>query len=280
VFLALYLFFAYFAQSAGAQKAAKGFVFNGNEVVSGENNLMRVAIGEKINTKGLKARFNSYNVSIADGEDCLVCAVVSKPNGSIEVFFNEAGDTVVGINSYDRTSRDLAGHTFGSSLRNATGPISRCDAGDSMTCPAKDVKGLNYIVEENADCELTTRDDGSVFVPSCARIGGFYIWAQNGKDNSGGESVTKSLNNADNNSIVCDGILVDVWLSSKAMWPLATIQDSQGGYVCTFNRGRAGHEPLKACTAGQRCRLVGHIKNKIYDTYVLDNFTDASSPEN
>jgi hypothetical protein len=59
------------------------------------------------------------------------------------------------------------------------------------------------------------------------------------------------------NRITCTGTLVDVWLKPKDSWPLAVIYDEDGNYTCSIDRDNAGHDPLKPCAAGERCRITG-----------------------
>ena len=59
------------------------------------------------------------------------------------------------------------------------------------------------------------------------------------------------------NHVTCTGTLVDVWLKPKDEWPLAVIYDDVGNYTCSIDRKNAGHEPLKPCAAGERCRVTG-----------------------
>jgi hypothetical protein len=58
-------------------------------------------------------------------------------------------------------------------------------------------------------------------------------------------------------TITCTGTLIDVWLKKNADWPLAVIYDAAGNYTCTIDRGNAGHDPLRSCSAGEKCRVTG-----------------------
>jgi hypothetical protein len=62
------------------------------------------------------------------------------------------------------------------------------------------------------------------------------------------------------NRMTCTGTLVDVWLKPKDRWPLAVIFDEAGNYTCSIDRGSAGHDPLKPCAAGERCRITGSTR--------------------
>jgi hypothetical protein len=46
-------------------------------------------------------------------------------------------------------------------------------------------------------------------------------------------------------TIKCAGLLVDVDLKPKALWPLAVIYDEEQHLVCTIDRANSGHDPLK-----------------------------------
>jgi hypothetical protein len=59
------------------------------------------------------------------------------------------------------------------------------------------------------------------------------------------------------NRVTCTGTLVDVWLKPRDPWPLAVIYDEIGKYTCAIDRDNAGHDPLKPCPAGDRCRVTG-----------------------
>jgi hypothetical protein len=62
---------------------------------------------------------------------------------------------------------------------------------------------------------------------------------------------------ADPHSVTCRGALADVWLKPKDKWPLAVIYDRDHDYTCSFDRGNATHDPLKACVVGETCRISG-----------------------
>jgi len=61
----------------------------------------------------------------------------------------------------------------------------------------------------------------------------------------------------DGHSVACKGALTDVWLRPKDKWPLAVIYDQDHDYTCSFDRGNATHDPLKACVVGATCRISG-----------------------
>jgi hypothetical protein len=71
--------------------------------------------------------------------------------------------------------------------------------------------------------------------------------------------------------ITCTGTLIDVWLTPKGSWPLAVIYDAAGRYTCSISREGAGHDPLKPCSAGERCQINGSYRKLGYET--LDSVT-------
>jgi hypothetical protein len=73
---------------------------------------------------------------------------------------------------------------------------------------------------------------------------------------------------AEPNRIICTGTLVDVDLRARADWPLAVIYDAAGGYACTIERTGSGHDPLRPCSVGEQCRVVGSYR-KIGQTYSI-----------
>jgi hypothetical protein len=72
-------------------------------------------------------------------------------------------------------------------------------------------------------------------------------------------------------SVTCTGTLTDVWLRPKDQWPLAVIYDQDHDYTCAFDRGNATHDPLKACSVGDTCRLSGSYRK--HDGYAGKNPT-------
>lgn len=84
---------------------------------------------------------------------------------------------------------------------------------------------------------------------------------------------------AEQNTITCTGTLIDVWLKPNADWPLAVIYDAAGGYTCSLDRTGAGHDPMRPCTAGKRCRVVGTYRKfgaGQQPTYAIRSLTDLS----
>jgi hypothetical protein len=73
---------------------------------------------------------------------------------------------------------------------------------------------------------------------------------------------------AQSDRITCTGILIDVDLSARAEWPLAVIYDMSGHYTCTIDRKGSGHDPLRPCSVGEKCRIVSTFR-KIGETYSI-----------
>jgi hypothetical protein len=62
---------------------------------------------------------------------------------------------------------------------------------------------------------------------------------------------------AQDKTVTCTGALVDVWIKRNAEWPLAVIYDANGKYTCSIDRSGSGHDPLRPCVAGEKCRVTG-----------------------
>jgi len=83
---------------------------------------------------------------------------------------------------------------------------------------------------------------------------------------------------AQSNRITCTGTLVDVWLRANAGWPLGVIYDADGHYACAIDRSGAGHEPLKPCSFGEKCRVVG-VFRKVGETYWIRTIVSVDRAE-
>jgi len=68
--------------------------------------------------------------------------------------------------------------------------------------------------------------------------------------------------------ISCTGTLTEVDVRKNADWPLAVIWDTDGKYACTIDRSGSGHDPLRGCNVGEKCRVVGTFQ-KIGQTYSI-----------
>lgn len=133
-------------------------------------------VGETISKQALQRRFTGYDVRYAKGEGCLICAVITGPDGQFEVDFDRDGQTVLHLRSVDNRIRDALGNEIGSPLKTALGAETAiCDAGESTTCASTAFKGLSYIVTEDERCPITVQEKQPTQIPACARIGGFQL---------------------------------------------------------------------------------------------------------
>ena len=57
-------------------------------------------------------------------------------------------------------------------------------------------------------------------------------------------------------SVTCTGKLTDIQARTKG-WPLAVIYDADARRTCTIDRAEAEQDPMKPCSAGERCRVNG-----------------------
>ena len=89
-------------------------------------------------------------------------------------------------------------------------------------------------------------------------------------------SETSAL--AQSREVTCTGTLVDVWLKPRPEWPLAVIYDVAGGYTCTIDRSGSGHDPLRPCSFGSKCRVVGTYRKfgeqSPNPTYVIQTISE------
>ena len=67
--------------------------------------------------------------------------------------------------------------------------------------------------------------------------------------------------------VTCTGILTEAETRTSA-WPLGVILDTNGHYFCTVDRSVSGHDLLKACSLGEKCRVIGTFQ-KIGHTYSI-----------
>jgi hypothetical protein len=160
--------------SASASNSA-GFIFTADRAINPWNEKEFVRLLERLPVAQLKERFSRYKVDVTAGEDCAICATVSRGEVSITVDYDENGIVVVGISSNDNKSTDALGNAVGSSLRKVIGARADCDAGDMTTCASPRLSGLHYIVEESEKCHLSVKENQPTGIPPCARIGGFQL---------------------------------------------------------------------------------------------------------
>ena len=154
-----------------------GFIFTADKAINPLNEGKSVRILEKLPVAELKSRFARYNVNVVVGEDCSICATISRGEVSISVDYDENGIVILGISSNDKVSTDILGNRVRSSLRNAIGDTTaNCDVGMWMTCASPRLTGLHYIVDENKGCSLVVKEKQPTKIPACASIGGFQIF--------------------------------------------------------------------------------------------------------
>lgn len=72
---------------------------------------------------------------------------------------------------------------------------------------------------------------------------------------------------AESNQVTCTGILTEAETRTSA-WPLGVIQDMKGHYFCTIDRSVPGHDLIKACSLGDKCRVIGTFQ-KVGFTYSI-----------
>jgi hypothetical protein len=84
---------------------------------------------------------------------------------------------------------------------------------------------------------------------------------------------------AQKNNITCTGILIDIDLKPRADFPLAVIYDATGGYTCLIDRSGSGHDPLRPCEAGRKCRVVGAFSRKVGQTYTIRTLVSVDQVE-
>jgi hypothetical protein len=70
---------------------------------------------------------------------------------------------------------------------------------------------------------------------------------------------------AESDAVTCTGILTETE-TRRSAWPLGVIQDTSGHYFCT--RTASGHDLLKACSLGDKCRVIGTFQ-KVGPTYSI-----------
>jgi hypothetical protein len=78
------------------------------------------------------------------------------------------------------------------------------------------------------------------------------------------------------NTVTCTGQLIDLSLRPRAS--LAVIYDTEGGYACVVARkSLLVHDPVRACSKGDHCRLVGTYSRKNDTTYVIDRINSIDA---
>jgi len=82
---------------------------------------------------------------------------------------------------------------------------------------------------------------------------------------------------AETDQVTCTGILTEAETRTSA-WPLGVIQDTDGHYFCTIDRSASGHDLLKACSLGGKCRVIGTF-HKTGATYSILRILSAGRVE-
>ena len=159
--------------SASAQQE---FIVTGDRIINSRVSGEYVRLSERLPISQLKRRFARYKITSAAGEDCAICATVSRNAFHFEVYYDVHGIVVTGIYCRDNACVDALGNRVGESLRQALGNLADCDNGDELTCEFRRLSGIWYIVRENNKCTLRVTESGKkTSIPACARIGGFQI---------------------------------------------------------------------------------------------------------
>lgn len=167
-------------QSANAPSkntsGSSDFVIEASSIRHSIKPTLFVRLGEKISRQTLKRRFAGYNIQYAKGEGCLICAVVSGPDGLFDVEFDKDGRTVIRLRTFDDRVRDAQGNRPGSPLKGALGTDTAvCDVGETTTCVSAASPSLHYIVAEDDRCPISVQDKQPTHIPACARIDGFQL---------------------------------------------------------------------------------------------------------
>lgn len=84
---------------------------------------------------------------------------------------------------------------------------------------------------------------------------------------------------AQKNNVTCTGTLIDIDLKRLSDFPLAVIYDATGGYTCLIDRSGSGHDPLRPCEVGGKCRVVGAFSRKVGQTYTIRTLVSVDKAE-
>jgi len=68
-------------------------------------------------------------------------------------------------------------------------------------------------------------------------------------------------------SVTCTGKLIDIQARTIGR-PLAVIYDADARRTCTIDRAEAEQDPIKPCSAGERCRVSGTYR-RVGNTYSI-----------
>ncbi|QUS38029.1 hypothetical protein RPMA_03515 [Tardiphaga alba] len=153
-----------------------GFVVGADAIAHSAKPGLFVRLGERISRQALKRRFIGYDVRYTKEEGCLICAVITGPDGQFDIDFDKDGRTVARLRTSDDRIRDAQGNRRGSPLRDALGTDTAiCDAGETTTCVATAAASLHYMVAEDERCAISVTEKQPTKIPACARIDGFQL---------------------------------------------------------------------------------------------------------
>jgi hypothetical protein len=63
------------------------------------------------------------------------------------------------------------------------------------------------------------------------------------------------------------------------VYTLAVIYAAAGGYTCTEDRSAWRHDPMKPCSMGDMCRLVGTYSRKVDTSYFIERIATIDKAE-
>ena len=78
-------------------------------------------------------------------------------------------------------------------------------------------------------------------------------------------------------SVTCTGKLMDIQTRTKG-WPLAVVYDADARRTCTIDRAEAEEDPMKPCSAGERCRVSGTYR-RVGNTYSILTIIFVDRPD-
>jgi hypothetical protein len=78
-------------------------------------------------------------------------------------------------------------------------------------------------------------------------------------------------------SVTCTGKLMDIQTRAKG-WPLAVVYDADARRTCTIDRADAEEDPMKPCSAGERCRVNGTYR-RVGNTYSILTIISVDRPD-
>jgi hypothetical protein len=166
-----------FGSLISSASAQQEFIVTGDRIINSRVSREYVRLSERLPVSQLKRRFARYKITSTAGEDCAICATVSRNAFQFEVYYDVHGIVVTEIYCRDNACVDALGNRVGGSLREALGNEADCNNGDELTCESSRLSGLSYIVRENTKCTLRVTESGKkTSIPACARIGGFQIF--------------------------------------------------------------------------------------------------------